>query len=460
MDVAAPAVSGATTPSLPPMNSSPVRPEARENSGEPMSHADLTFFNAHTDTTSQAIAAFCVLDRVPDMDRLRQRVAEGLGRSFRRFTQIAVRDPEPRWKPAPRFDVARHISLLRCPDIVDLPSLMAVASREFSRPLDLARPLWRMTVIAGEPSTDGQPPVTGLLFLLHHATADGLGALEALYAFCEEPLTRAPRAADEGDADSDWGSARSRLARLAIAAKCARRIAVETIRPPIASPLNGPNSTRRQGSLLRFPRAELRRIGARLDGSLHDVLMCLLAGALARFHAKTGYPLGNLRAIVPVSIRRSAQREDMGNLITAVGIGMPIGLPTPRARLHAIRNELEQLKHDGSVAAYRFLSWVLSHLPPKLHRLGFERMFRNTNFLCTIIPGARHTKTLAGARIDLISGFAANNRNHGSSFTFVTYCHEVSLVVLVDPAVVTDLPGLEACVRESYDELRRPAGGA
>lgn len=459
MDVHAPAVEETTTPPSDPMNP-PVRAEARGNASEPMNHADLTFFNAHTGTTSQAIAAFCLLDGVPDMDRLRARVADTLGRSFRRFTQIAVRDPRPRWAPAPHVDVAGHIDLLRSPDVVDLPSLMAVASREFSRPLDFSRPLWRMTVITGEPRGDGGPPVTGLLFLLHHATADGLGALEALYAFCEEPLTRSSRETDDGDAVSDdWGSARGPLARLAVGARCVRRLAFETIRPPIASPLNGPNSTGRQASLFRFPRAELRRIGARLDGSLHDVLMCLLAGALARYHARTGHPLGDMRAIVPVSIRRSAQREDMGNLITAVGIGMPIGLPTPRARLHAIRQELEQLKHDGSVAAYRLLSWALSHLPSTLHRIGFERMFRNTNFLCTIIPGARHAKTLAGARIDLIAGFAANNRNHGSSFTFVTYRHEVSLVVLVDPAVVRDLPGLEASVRESYDELRSGTGG-
>ena len=435
-----------------PSQGSEARPRAHH--AEAMSHADYTFINAHTDTTSQAIAAFCLLDRVPDMDRLRESVAKELGRSFRRFTQIAVREPAPLWAPAPGFDIARHITLLRSPEVVDVPSLMTVASREFSRPLDLTSPLWRMTVIAGDQKND-RPPVVGLLFLLHHATADGLGVLEALYAFCEEPVTRTPPSApSDAEEASDWGSARGPLARLAIGARCARRIAVETIRPPIASPLNGRNSTERRGTLIRFGRADLRRIGARLDGSLHDVLMTILAGALARFHARTGHPLGDLRAVVPVSIRRNTQREDMGNLITAVGIVMPIGLPTPRERLHAIRTELERLKGDGTVAAYRFLSSVLGRLPSKLHRLCWERMFRNTNFLCTIIPGARHAKTLAGARIELIGGFAANNRNHGSSFTFVTYCHEVSLVVLIDPAVVKDLPGLEACVRESFDELR------
>lgn len=458
---ATPAAPGATASPGPAMTDPSRDPAVRPltPAAEAMSHADFTFFNAHTETTSQAIAAFCLLDRVPDVERLRQRVAEELGRSFRRFTQIVVRDPKPRWAQAPGFDVARHISLVRSPDVVDVPSLMAAASREFTRPLDLAAPLWRMTVIAGEP-TGNQPPVVGLLFLLHHSTADGLGALEALYAFCEEPVTRTPPGAGDADADSDWGTARGPLARLAIGARCARRIVVETVRPPIASPLNGPNSTERRGALVRFSRADLRRIGARLDGSLHDVLMTILAGALARFHAKSGYPLGDLRAVVPVSIRRNTQREDMGNLITAVGIVMPIGLPSPRERLHAIRSELERLKGDGTVAAYRFLSSVLSRLPSKLHLLCWERMFRNTNFLCTIIPGARHAKTLAGARIELISGFAANNRNHGSSFTFVTYCHEVSLVVLVDPGVVTDLPGLEACVRESFDELRGARGEA
>ena len=415
-------------------------------------HADFSFFNVHTETTSQAIAAFLLMDCVPDMDLLRRRVDEELRRSFRRFTRVVVSDPKLRWAQPAHFDVADHITLRRLPGITDLASLMKEASREFSLPLDMSRPLWQMTVISGPEDAN---PVTGILFKLHHSLTDGLGALEALYAFCGDQVKPA-RAGNDGDEEavSEWGPARNTWDKIAIGVKCARQILFETLSPPIRSPLNGPNSTQRTGCLVRLPRAELRRIGIQLGGSLHDTLMTLLAGALARFHTRTGYPVGDMRAIVPVSIRRSDQKEEMSNLITAVGIRMPIALPSPKERLNAIRSDLDRVKNDGTVAAYRFLSSVLVRLPRKVHRLSFERMFLNTNFLCTIIPGARFMKTLAGAKIELISGFAANNRNHASSFTFVTYCREVSLIALVDPTVVKDLAGLEACIRESWEELR------
>jgi WS/DGAT/MGAT family acyltransferase len=431
-----------------------------ESAGEPIQHADFSFFNVHTDTTSQAIAAFCLLDTIPDMDLLRRRVNEELARSFQRFRQVVVTKPKPSWRRAPNFDVDAHVTLVRRSNVTDLSSLLEEASIEFSRPLDMRQPLWRLTVITGQDQAmDGRQPVTGLLFLLHHSLTDGLGALEALYSFCGDGIktTRSDPPSEEQTV-SEWGSVTGPLNRLAMAVRCARRIFHETVFKPGASPLNGPNSSNRSGCLIRLSRQELRKIGAQLGGNLHDTLMTILAGALSRFHVRTGFPVRELRAVVPVSIRRSEQREEMGNLITAVGIRMPISLPTPRARLQAIHNDIERVKLDGSVAAYRLLSMVLVRLPPALHRACWERMFRNTNFLCTIIPGARFRKTIAGAGIDLISGFAANNRNHASSFTFVTYCQEVSLVAMVDPAVVHDLPGLESCLRESYDELRSLAG--
>ena len=441
------------------MGSSP-RTVLEESAGEPILHADFSFFNVHTDTTSQAIAAFCLLDSIPDMEHLRRRVTEELARSFQRFTQLVVTKPKPLWMRAQHFDINAHVTLVRRSSVTDLSSLVKEASVEFSRPLDMSKPLWRMTVISGQDQpSNGRQPVTGLLFLLHHSLTDGLGALEALYAFCGDGIrsARSELPADEQTV-SDWGSAKGPLDKLAIAVRCARRIFVETVFKPGPSPLNGPNSSNRSGCLIRLSRPELRKIGALLGGNLHDTLMTILAGGLSRFHVRTGYPVGELRAVVPVSIRRSEQREAMGNLITAVGIRMPISLPTPRARLEAIHDDIERVKLEGTVAAYRLLSLILVRLPPALHRACWERMFRNTNFLCTIIPGARFRKTIAGAGIDLISGFAANNRNHASSFTFVTYCQEVSLVAMVDPAVVHDLPGLESCLRESYDELCTLAG--
>ena len=362
---------------------------------------------------------------------------------------------------AAHFDIDAHVTLVRRSSVTDLSSLLQEASLEFSRPLDMSRPLWRLTVITGQDQAiDSRQPVTGLLFLLHHSLTDGLGALEALYSFCGDRIrTERPDPPSGEQTISEWGSATGLLDRLTIVGRCTRRIFLETVRKPGASPLNGPNSSARSGCLIRLSRQELRKIGTRLGGNLHDTLMTVLAGAVSRFHVRSGYPVAELRAVVPVSIRRSEQRGEMGNLITAVGIRMPIALPTPRARLQAIHDDIERVKLDGSLPAYRLLSLILVRLPWALHRACWERMFRNSNFLCTIIPGARFKKTIAGAGIDLISGFATINRNHGSSFTFVTYCQEVALVAMVDPAVVHDLPGLESCLRESYDELCSLAAG-
>ena len=116
--------------------------------------------------------------RIGGIARLRQRLVTppwGLGR--------------PYWVDDADFDIEAHVSLVRCPSPGDEPALLAVAVDAVTRPLPRSRPLWRAVVVTG--LADEQ---IGLVVVLHHVLADGIGGLAVLARLVDGdgPVSSAP----------------------------------------------------------------------------------------------------------------------------------------------------------------------------------------------------------------------------------------------------------------------------
>ncbi|WP_373560096.1 wax ester/triacylglycerol synthase domain-containing protein [Rhodococcus sp. ACPA1] len=102
--------------------------------------------------------------RLTSIRRLQQRLAtprRGLGR--------------PYWVDDSDFDVRAHLARVRCPSPGDRDAALAIAVDAVTRPLPRSRPLWRAVVVTG--LIDDH---TGLVLVLHHVVADGIGGLAVL----------------------------------------------------------------------------------------------------------------------------------------------------------------------------------------------------------------------------------------------------------------------------------------
>ena len=103
-------------------------------------------------------------DRVHAVPRLRQRLRRappGCGRPF--------------WADDPAFDLRHHVRQLPCPPPGDQRALLAVAAAVTGEPLPRSRPLWSATFVTG--LADGS---TGLVIIMNHVLADGIGGLAVL----------------------------------------------------------------------------------------------------------------------------------------------------------------------------------------------------------------------------------------------------------------------------------------
>lgn len=109
-------------------------------------------------------------ERVRAVPRLRQRLRRappGCGRPF--------------WADDPAFDLRHHVRQLPCPPPGDQRALLDVAAAVTREPLPLSRPLWSATFVTG--LADGG---TGLVIVMNHVLADGIGGLAVLARLVDE----------------------------------------------------------------------------------------------------------------------------------------------------------------------------------------------------------------------------------------------------------------------------------
>ena len=91
---------------------------------------------------------------------------------------------------------------------------------------------------------------------------------------------------------------------------------------------------------------EVKAVGKILGCSVNDMLLASAAGALRSYLAEKGDPVDDLevRALVPVNLRRPGDEHALGNRFGLVALELPVGIENPLARLYETRNRMEALK--------------------------------------------------------------------------------------------------------------------
>src|SRR5439155_17727859 len=71
--------------------------------------------------------------------------------------------------------------------------------------------------------------------------------------------------------------------------------------------------------------AEFKAIKNSLGGTVNDVVLAVVSGALGRYLRRNGHPTGDLvlKAMVPVSVRADVERGALGNRVAAMWAPLP-----------------------------------------------------------------------------------------------------------------------------------------
>ena len=246
----------------------------------------------------------------------------------------------PVWVDDPGFDARAHVTVRACPRPGDEAAVLDTTLAVVTDPLPRSRPLWAATFLTG--LRDG---AIGLVIMLHHVLADGIGGLAVLSALVDggSPLGgSADRAFPRPGpglvalAADAWTNRLHTLARSRRSAQrggSVRRAGrgPDDVRPldgVLAQPAHGHSAT--ATGRPTDPDAVRAAAHAR-GGTVNDLVLSAIIGLLATLLRGRGEPVP-ARLVVSVMVSaRPTKAARPGNHVGAIPVALPTaGVPLDR----------------------------------------------------------------------------------------------------------------------------------
>jgi WS/DGAT/MGAT family acyltransferase len=256
------------------------------------------------------------------------------------------------------------------------------------------------------------------------------------------------------------------LAVLRDAAEGIGEIVWAGLNPAPETPLNVEIGPHRRFAVVRHQLDDYKTVKNAFGGTVNDVVLTVVSGALARWlHARGLRTEGlEMRALVPVSVRTEAHRGTLGNQLTAMRGPLPVYIADPVARLRFVKRAMDGLKESKQAVGAATLAAVNSLAPPTIlaqaSRLQFStRLF---NLIVTNIPGPQIPLYVLGRELEDLFPVAFLPKGHALAVAIMSYNGGIDYGLLADydalPDIDTIAEGIDAALRELLEAV--PAGAS
>jgi diacylglycerol O-acyltransferase len=451
----------------------------------PLSAVDHAWLRMDRPTNLMMINGVLVIDGTLDRERLRQVVEQRILVLPRFKQRIVRRGGKPSWEDDPEFDLDAHVHWMRLPAPGGDAQLGDLISGLVSEPLDPRRPLWSFHFVEGY--TGG----TAFYARVHHCIGDGVGLMFVLLSLTD--LVAEPRATDVQNPFTSMLRERS-PALLEEACQVAEQVMPEGMRLLMASAdafhslggwLKALASTAALGRLIAIlpdPKTafrgplqvekrvawtdpiaveDVRKIGKALGGTINDVLLTAVAGAMGRYLEKRGdrrHPRLNFRAAMPVNLRAIDKMADMGNEFGLVFLSLPVGIAEPVQRLRELRKRAYALRKSAEPLVVYWLLTLMGILPRWFHRLIVAIFGAKATAVMTNMPGPKQQLYLAGRPIRDIFFWVPQSGTVGLGFAICSYNGRIRVGVGTDAGLIPDPEKIVEEFHAEIAEMGRRAG--
>jgi diacylglycerol O-acyltransferase len=359
-----------------------------------------------------------------------------------RFRQRLAHTPldrgRPVWVDDRGFNLEYHVRHAALPAPGSRDQLRTLLARILSTQLDRRRPLWEAWFVEG--LDDGG---FALIFKTHHAVTDGVAGVElatVLFdARADAPAMPGPPAQWRPAPDPGLlgllalGMARDARDGLALIAGAFAAVthppaAVRRLRavadglsevvqavldPAPPTPLNVPIGPHRGFATASLPLANVRAVKDRFGGTVNDVVLTLVSGALRQF------------------------------------------MNDPLERLAAVRASMDGAKQSRQVTAAEVLAGVQDYAPPAMLAQASRLIFstRLFNLLVTNVPGPQLPLFVLGREIREAYPIAFLPRDHALAVAVASYNGMLNIGLLADHDALPEVDEIGAWMSAELDRL-------
>jgi diacylglycerol O-acyltransferase len=351
-----------------------------------LSSTDVSFLTNESSSSHMHVGAIMIFEGpAPGYDDLLEHVRSRL-HLVPRFRQKLAFPPvqagRPFWVDSPNLNLEYHVRHSALPAPGSEEQLRRMAARVFSQQLDRSKPLWELWLVQGLTRNR-----FALVTKTHHAVVDGVSGVDiATVLFdlnpvpepAEPQISWAPSPEPSGATLLAKGAedvlraplmAAQRLERaLQHPERAARQVrdAVEAVgevgwnfaNPAPKVPLNVEIGSHRRFVWVRSDLDHFKRVKNTVGGTVNDVVLAVVAGALRDWlHGRGIRTEGlELRAQVPVSIRAQDERGQLGNRLAVMRAPLPVYIADPIRRLEAVTRAMSGLKQSKQALGAEVIS--------------------------------------------------------------------------------------------------------
>jgi WS/DGAT/MGAT family acyltransferase len=464
-----------------------------------LSPLDASFLYVEEPTTPMHVGSVAVFEEPNDgfdHDRLVDLISERIAfvpRYRQRVRDVPGHLANPVWVDDENFDIGYHVRRSALPRPGNDQQLFELVARVQSRPLDRARPLWEMYLVEGLSEHR-----FAVITKTHQAMVDGIGAVDIGQVILDtsptppRPTSRKGAVLDawQPEAEPSWAELiagavtetvrrptgavdtlrgglseiRSSAGRLLGGAMGLFAAGLTAARPAPTSPLNAVVSGQRRFASVATDLDDYRRIRKAHGGTVNDVVLAAVSGALGRYLRAHGHSTKDLalRAMVPISVRADDEHGALGNRVSAMMAPLPVWCEDPMERLRLVTTTMGDLKSSKQAVGATLLTEVTDFAPPTIAAQAARLQSRQRffNLVVTNVPGPQFPLYLLGRELQDVFPMVPLARNQGVCFALMSYNGRVNFGLTADYDAMPDLDQLAGDLEASIAELSAAAPSA
>ena len=460
--------------------------------GDRLTGLDASFLHLEGDAAHMHVAGVMLFDgSAPKQDEMISTIESRLHlvpRYRQRLAFVPFAQGRPRWVDDPHLNLSYHVRTTALPSPGSEDQLRALAGRILSQRLDRDKPLWEIWVVEG---LDGGERFA-VISKTHHALVDGISGVDIMSVIFDSSAEPAA----PPDPGKRWLPrplpSRSQLLAEALieratvpgevvrgvraAFRAPRRIATAAlgalagvgalawagINPAPESPYNVEIGPHRRFTWVRAALADVKAIKDSLGGTVNDVMLAVVAGALGRDLRRRGVDVRGLelKAMVPVSVRGEEGRGQLGNQVAAVMAALPVGVDDPRMRYEAISTSMRRVKDSGQAVGAQVLTNLTGFAPPNVMSQASRLVARQRwfNLVVTNVPGPQIPLYLIGREMSEMFPMVPLVERQAVGVAIMSYNGRIDFGLVGDYDVMSDIDQLAKDFRSSLAELAEVAG--
>lgn len=389
----------------------------------------------------------------------------------------------PVWVDDASFDISYHVRHTSLPRPGTIDQLHDLTGRLMSQPMDQGRPLWELWVVEG---LAGER--VAIVIKVHHCVIDGTSGVEILTALMSptpdlpalepQPWSARPaptpaeliRSEVRHHAELPFAAARAVRNTLQDPGSLpdtarnlwsgVRETLAAALRPADQTPLNQPVGSARRVSWSRLDLQAVKAVKNRLGGTVNDVAIAAVTGALRHLLRSRGVTLDNLqvRATVPVNVRGDRQPSASGNRVSAWLVDLPVNERESLRRYARVIERTAKMKRSSQAQVIEMLTDAAAGFDPVLTMgVRLAAYLSPYTLIITNVAGPPFPLYFLGARMLEAYPFAPLFHNQGLAVGVFSYNGELFIGCNADWNTVPDVDAFAAAVRRAFAELERAA---